>query len=138
MTVFVDINAALTARLEILAGSPPVAWENEDYTPVLDTLYIRPAHLPGDVSQATLGDTGTDLNIGVYQIDVFAPANQGRNAGLVVADNIANHFKRGTVLTYNSRVVRIVTAQMKPSIFEGDWFKQSVEIIYRSYTQPRA
>lgn len=138
MSVFVDISAALEKHLSEMVGLPPVAWENSNYEPVLKTLYIRPTLIAGEVSQATLGDNGQDMNIGIYQIDIFCESGEGKREALVMADLIANHFKRGTDLTYNGRIVTINKAsrQVAANNAEG-WYQLPLEVFYKSFTQAR-
>ena len=138
MSVFVDISAALSGHLETMVGLPPVSGENFEYAPVLGTLYIRETLLPAGSTQATLGDSGLDMNLGIYQIDVFAQAGEGKKAALEMADTIANHFKRGTDLTYNGRVVTItkVSRQVAANSAEG-WYQIPLDVSYKSFTQAR-
>lgn len=138
MSVFLDISAALDSRLNTMTSLPPVAWENKSYDPTLGTLYLRPTLIPADTIQATLGDSGTDQNSGIYQIDVFAEAGQGKNAAVVMADNIASHFKRGTDLTYNSRTVRIRSVSRQVAVNNADgWYQIPIEINYIAFTEAR-
>lgn len=138
MSIFLDISAALDTQLNTMSGLPPVAWENRGYTPVVGTLYIRPTLISGDVVQATLGDAGTDMNVGIYQVDIFAEAGKGKNEALVMADKIADQFKRGTDLTYNSRTVRVRNVSRQVGINNVDgWFQVIVEISYISFTEAR-
>lgn len=137
MTVFADIAAALDTHLSTMTSLPPVAWENREYTPTNGTLYLRPTMLFGDTVQGTLGTSGTDINEGIYQIDVFAKSGDGKGAGIVMADLVATRFKRGTSLTYNSRTVTVISARRKPGNIDGNWYQIPVEIVYRSHTQPR-
>ena len=138
MSVFLDISGALDTRLDNLVGKPPIAWENKGYEPVKGTLYARPSILPGETVQASLGDTGQDMTVGVYQVDIFAKAGKGKNEAVVMADLIANWFKRGTVLTYNSRKVRIRNVSRKAGINNaGGWFQIPIEIAFISYTEAR-
>lgn len=138
MSVFTDISAALDSNLNDMPSLPPVAWENKSFTPTMGTLYIRPTNIPGDSVQATLGDSGTDQNIGIYQVDVFAEAGMGKNAALDMADQIGDQFKRGTDLVYNGRTVRIRSASRKVGQNNVDgWYQVPVEITYISYTTPR-
>ena len=138
MSVFVDISAALSGHLETMIGLPPVAGENFDFDPVLGTLYLRETLLPADVVQATLGENGRDMNLGIYQIDIFAQAGEGKNEALVMADLIANHFKRGTDLAYNGRIVTIqnTSRQVAANNAEG-WFQIPLEVSYKSFTAAR-
>ena len=138
MSVFLDISAALDSNLNSMVGKPPIAWENSGYEPTVGTLYARPTLIAGESTQATLGDSGTDMNIGIYQVDVFAEAGQGKNEALVMADLIADQFKRGTVLTYNSRTVRVNNVSRQAGINNADgWYQVIVEVNYISFTQPR-
>lgn len=137
MSVFIDQSAAFDSHLNSMVGKPPIAWENRPYEPSLGTLYARPTLIPGDMVQASLGDSGQDQSVGVYQIDVFAEAGQGKNEAVVMADTIANHFKRGTELTYNSRVVRIRSVSRQVGVMDNGWYKIIVEIAYISFTEAR-
>jgi len=40
MSFFLDIHAALDARLNALTGSTPIAWENTGYKPVKGTAHL--------------------------------------------------------------------------------------------------
>lgn len=138
MSVYLDISAALDSNLNSMSGKPPIAWENVAYEPTPGTLFARPTLIPGDTTQASLGTSGTDENIGIYQIDIFAEAGQGKNEAVVMADTIADQFKRGTYLTYNSRTVRIVNASRQAMINNADgWAQLPVVITYISFTEPR-
>lgn len=137
MTVFLDITAALDSRLDTLTNSPPVAWENRAYEPITGTLYLRPSHLPSDTTAATIGTNGTDENTGIYQVDVFSPAGEGKNEAYVMADLVADHLKRDTELTYNSRTVRIKNVSISPALNDGGWYQIPVNIEYYSFTAAR-
>jgi len=138
MSVFTDISIALDTRLGTLSSSPPVAWPNHEYKPVKDTLWIRPSLLPADTTAATIGaTTSTDLNIGIYQVDVFAPASDGKSKAMIQADLIADHFKRDTELTYNSRTVVIKNVSQSPARIDGGWFQVPVNIEYYTFTTER-
>jgi hypothetical protein len=121
-----------------MGSLPPVEWENDKYSPTKGTLYLKAALLSVDSVQAELGDTGMDENVGVYQVDVVAPADNGKNAGMVMADLIANHFKRGTYLTYNSRTVRIENVDRSTAIIADGWYTIPVSVNWIAFTQARS
>lgn len=138
MSVFLDISAALDSNLNSMSSLPPVAWENRDYTPVVGTLYLRPTLIAGETVQATLGDSGTDNNTGIYQIDVFAESGKGKNEAVVMADLIADQFKRGSDLIYNGRTVRTRNVSRQVGISNADgWYQVIVEVSYISFTEAR-
>jgi len=105
MTAFVDISTALDERLDAMAGKPSVSWENRTFTPVIGETYIRPTLLPGETVPDTIGSAGSDLNVGIYQIDIFSEACKGKKALIEMMDKIALQFKHGTKLTSNAVIV---------------------------------
>lgn len=137
MTIFYDTSRALDNHLNTMVGKPPIAWENTPYDPTKGTLYIRPTNIPGDVSQVTLGESGEDRFIGIYQIDVFGEAGKGRKVVEQMADTIASHFKRGTDLTYNAHSLTVTAVQRRAGQQSEGWYQIPVEIVYRSTTAAR-
>jgi len=138
MSFFLDISAALDIRLNAMSGLPAVAWENKKFTPAVGTIYIRPTLLTGDSIPQTVGSTGRDLNIGIYQIDVFGEAGQGKNEVITMADTIADHFKHGTQMTYNGSTVEVKTVSQRQAVNNTDgWYQAIVEITYFSFTARR-
>ena len=137
MSEFLSISAALDGHLNGMASVPPVAWSNTDYTPVIGTLYLRPTLLPGDTVGATISATGTDEHIGLYQVDIFAPAGAGKNAAIVMADLIADRFKPVTELTHSTVIVRSVRVSREAATTENGWYRMPVVIQYLSFTTKR-
>lgn len=133
-TFFNDIETALMTRLTTMSSLPPVAWPNIEYSPNATTLYLEPNVLPADTAQASLGATGKDLTNGIFQIDVVIPAGTGRSA---IPDIVADHFARGTTLSYNGTNVKVRTVSISPSRLEGSWFRMPVTINYFTYTEAR-
>ena len=138
MSVFLDISAALDAHLNTMVGLPPVAWENRSYTPVVGTLYVRPTNLQGvTVASSQSASKGQDVTIGVYQIDVFAEAGEGKNDAVTMADTIADQFKMDTELTYNSRLVRVASVSRGAANTDDGWYQIPVEVVYNAYSARR-
>ena len=136
-TVFADISSALDARLNSLFGSIPTAWQNTAFVPVKDTLYLRPTVLPASTIQAALGTNGIDEYIGIYQIDIFAPAGKGRGEAEIKADSVADHFKRGTDLSKNGKTIRLGNVSRNAGIRSEDRFIISISINYMAHVTPR-
>tara|TARA_R110000823_G_scaffold203197_2_gene334055 strand:+ start:1965 stop:2372 length:408 start_codon:yes stop_codon:yes gene_type:complete len=133
-TVFNDIQAALDARLNTMTGSYDIAWPNTPYEPVANTTYLRPTFLPSETLQASLGVTGKDFTVGIYQIDIFTVSGTGRTA---ISDTIADHFKRGTSLTYNGKTLRVQSVSILPAVIDGSWQQVPISISFYTYTDAR-
>ena len=101
---------ALATKLAALTFSPalPIAWPNVNFTPPdANTGYIRAQLFPATAEQTTLGTDGQNRHTGIFQVDVIWPENQGLTAPTEKAGAIADHFKRGTLLTTDSIALRI-------------------------------
>ena len=136
-TTFTDISSALDSRLSTFAGGDPVAWPNIEFTPDTQTLFLRPSILPVATEQIGLGNDGFDIHRGIYQVDIVAMAGEGRGAAEAKADAVANHFARGTDLSYNGLSVRLGDVSRNQGINVGDRFVISLSIDYLVHTAPR-
>jgi len=137
MSVFSDVLSALDQRLSTLTDAPPIAWQNITYEPVDGTLWIRPTLLPADTIGATLSTSGTDEQKGLYVVDVFAPAFEGKNEALAIADAVADHFKPVTELTYNTRLVRCISVSIGAPTNVDNWYQVPILINYLAHTAKR-
>lgn len=133
-TFFNDMQAALDSRLDGM-DSTPIAWPNIPYEPAAGTTYLRPSFLPAETLQVTLGDTGKDETNAIYQVDVVVPRGTGRST---LQDTIADHFKRGTVLTYNGTTLRVRSVSIGPAVLDGAWTFVPVSIDVQTYTGARS
>ena len=136
MSVFFDVSAALDDNLNTMVGLPSVAWPNKKFVPTQGALYIRPTLLPADTVTATIG-IGSDISSGLYQLDIFSPADDGKNEALLMADTVAELFKRDKELTYNGRTITIRSASHRSIGNTDGWYHLSVDVTYYAYTAKR-
>jgi hypothetical protein len=132
-TYFNDMEAALSVHLDSLDDTP-IAWPNIAYEPSGNTVYLRPNLIPADTLQVTLGTTGKDETNAIYQVDVVQPRGAGRSD---LPDTIADHFKRGTVLSYNGLKLRVRSVSIGSALLDGAWYFIPVSISVQTYTGAR-
>lgn len=112
-----DIASAMAARLGSWADAEniPVAWENIEFTPPTDGLYLAVHDMPA--TPRTL-DIGLNCRVysGVYQINVVAPAGTGRSDALAVARQVAALFPEGQEIQGDGFTCWITST---PAIFRG-------------------
>jgi hypothetical protein len=125
-----SIRAAFITHLQTFTSLPPLAMENMEYKPVIGTAYLRPTLLPGEPFQAEMGPSGQNWHVGLFQISIMHPAKVGLSAPGLLRDNLINHFKRGTNLTYGGITVRIKKAYSSPALQETDWLHIPISIEY--------
>jgi hypothetical protein len=132
-TIFNDVQAALDTKLATITGTS-VAFPNVPYKPQAGTTYLRASFLPAETVQASMGANGKDETNGIYQIDVVVPRGTGRPQ---LIDTVADVFKRGTVLSYNSISVRVRSVSMSPAILDDEWYFVPISVNFQSYTEAR-
>jgi hypothetical protein len=136
MGINTNIASALNKHLSLLTPTTMmIAWENIEIDPSISTPYLRAWLMPGRTTTLTLGNQSWAEFPGVFQIDCLYPANEGWNSATVKADAIYNHFKRGTLATYNDVQVRIKESSVEPGDVDGIFYKKSVSIYYVAYSQ---
>jgi hypothetical protein len=132
-TIFNDVQAALDTKLATITGTS-IAFPNVPYKPQAGTTYLRASFLPAETVQASMGANGKDETNGIYQIDVVVPRGTGRPQ---LIDTVADLFKRGTVLSYNSISVRVRSVSMSPAILDEEWYFVPISVNFQSYTEAR-
>lgn len=128
---FKDVRAALRARLAALPASPPVAWENDAYTPTEGTLYLRQTILPSASPNVDLESLVE--HIGLMQVDVFAPAGGGSGAAEDMAATLEAHFAAQHTLIHGAEVVSIRTIEQLSGARDGAWYVLPIRISYQSF-----
>jgi hypothetical protein len=121
------IYRALRARLNTLPNKPQIAYENEDYKPKQNVLWLRESFLPAEIDPFTLTDS-QQYN-GLYQVTVFAPLEQGAAKAQTQAEAIVAHFERGTVVGQG----KVLAASYGPAIASSAWFQIPITIRYRAH-----
>lgn len=133
--IYANISAALDKNLNDMVGSPPVAWEGRKFTPENGTLYLRPTNIQGDTVAVTNGQDETN---GLYQIDIFAPADNGKYELLLMADKLADQFKQDKELIYSTAKVRVLNVSRRVISNNDDgWLHMAVEVTYYTFSLKR-
>jgi hypothetical protein len=133
-TFFNDIQAALDNRLNTISGGYDISWPNVPYEPDGTSTFLSPNFIPNETLQVGLGSNGKDETNGLYQIDVVYPAGSGRTT---VTDSVADHFKRGTVLSYNGVNIRVRSVSIAQAITDGAYHFVPITVDFQTYTDAR-
>jgi len=102
-TIQSDIEAALFSRLASFNYSPalPIAWPNVSMNPK-PARYLRVNHIPNTSRRLFVGSGAPHQRLGLLQVDVFTPLNQGPSTATEIAGLIAAHFPADLRLTTGS------------------------------------
>lgn len=112
-----------------------MAYPNYEYTPTANTPYLRLSIIPALTEQSDLGTDGLNNNEGIAQVDVFAVSNKTYGPAYTKADQLAEHFKRGTKLVNGGVTVTITGVEINPALASDGWYQLPVSINYQAYTE---
>lgn len=115
MTVESDIESALLARVASLVLSPvlPISYENIDFAPPDDGLYAKVQHFPNGTTRYSQTGSDPKQRIGILQLTVVTPLNQGPSNATLIAGQIAEHFPADLIMRSGAVKVTVTDA---PSI----------------------
>lgn len=129
-----DITRALTGHLfrGDYGQEMDISLPGLSYTPTKNT-YLRATMHLAPTEQVTGGTEGYNRYTGFMQVRVVALTGKGVLDAQRIGGRIIAHFKRGTSLTENGRVVRIIQPPYQSDPLElGNWINVPVTIRWQS------
>ena len=113
MTKLSNIPLALETRLAAMANAPLIAWPNITFNFDADVIYLRPQVSVGRSTRMGYGANDKLLHHGIYQVDVFAPKDEGASAAMVTAQAVIDHFPKNLELSTGSGKIKIVNTDIE-------------------------
>ena len=112
MTVEEAIEAALFGAVRDLdvVEDDRKAWPNVPFTPPSGEAYLRVALLPNGNQRLFMKGSDPHLFLGILQLTVVAPLNQGSSAATQLAGEVAAEFRADEALYESGIKVRIERA----------------------------
>lgn len=137
MATYADTKVwqALAARLDELTFSPPlpIAWPNGTFSPPGDRKWLRVNEIPASTTLFALSG-GTGEHIGLMQVDVFRPLNEGHVPAKETAGAIAAHFPPALRLFSEGVKVVITRSELGPVLKQDTEIMLPVTIRWRAST----
>lgn len=124
------ISAAFATRLNEVGL--PTKYENADFTPPVDGVYLAESLVPSDVVPIGIANGGSDALMGFYQVLIYAPLGGTKGAAFTGADDVAGYFMRGDRLSASGVTVTILRTVIGASFQSGDRFVIPISIYYRA------
>jgi hypothetical protein len=128
------INAALAERLKAL--NVPAAYENAQFSPTDGVLYLEEHYLPARTTPVGLAFTDSQDFTGIYQVNVCAPTDKLKLAGMQAAGAVAKHFARGTSISKDGLNVLCERADQAPALKSGNRWIIPVSVRFRCFAKP--
>lgn len=128
-----QLNASnlLEQHLKDVGGASfPTAWENVPFTPQAGVAWQAVHGLPSQTLNPSYGDNFERL-VGVMQVMLLYPKNEGRHNAQTRAEVLRQGFKRGTtLLTAGVRVLVDRSPWVGVAMTDGAWYRVPVSIPY--------
>ena len=102
-----EINNSFTSRLNTLWAETPIAFDNVDYTPVVNTEWIRATLIPAYSENAQLAVS--TMHYGIFWIQIFVPLSSGTGRAYEIAtmlDAIFSNKQFNEVVCYAAETSR--------------------------------
>ena len=106
-------------------------YENRDFQPP-GGLWAKLDTLPSFSNPATMGKSGSDLEIGIFQITICAPLKQGSGDALDKCDEIRAHFI-GKDFSFGAATVTITSILRGPGNTDDGYYRIPLTINYKTY-----
>lgn len=133
-TVEGNIEQALFARLAAFVHSPalPIAWPNAVFTK--PPTYLRVSHVPNTSRRLFLGSADPHQRLGLLQVDVLAPLNQGASAATEIAGKLAAHFLPDLPMRSGGVTVKVAKApDVGPALADDTHWQVPVTVSYEVF-----
>jgi len=95
---YTKIQTLLDNHLKTYSGLPTLQLENTQEQYKTGKSFVRATLITSRPTRATVGVTGRDRLVGLYQIDVFTTLNAGVTQKNALVDGLVAHFPRTLVL----------------------------------------
>lgn len=130
---YASIQQAIEKQLITIPGLPAVNYENTDYSPVIDTPWLRVTHFPSENRPSGIGISAPNLYRGLTLVNVFYPARAGAKDAKAMVDLICSYFQKGTQLLEDGLQIWISYSEASGSSQEPNWFMIPVTIRWYCY-----
>ena len=131
--IYADIQRAFIDAWQAANFDLQTFYPNREYKPTGNhaVMYFMPA----DNNVSTLGSTGTNEIIGIFQIDVMYKTGRGNGEILEKCDEITSAFVSGQRITYSTQQVTIWGSQMRQPENENGWLKAIITIEFSAFAR---
>jgi hypothetical protein len=119
-------RAAFEQRMANNWSTTDIWFDNVPYKPTSGTSYVRFSILPGESQQTTIGGSANiHRNVGILDISIFTPEQQGTKVGKQYADTIAAIFRDVTFSNITCR-----SPYITDNGISGGWYHLTLTVPY--------
>ena len=121
----------IVLALSAIPDEDHFAWENRDFDPPKEDIWVRETFLPGSEFQIA---TGLERATGIAQYDVNYPAGKGSEIPSALADAIKNAFPTNTTVLDASGVsAEVYRSERLAASNDNVWYTIPVRLSWRAH-----
>ena len=133
ISVETEIWLAIKPRVELAAGTLPIAWPAADFSPVAGQPFLAVQNIINQPARLSVGPGAHDRS-GTLALVLVYPLGQAFEVSQERAGQIAAFFPEDLRLRYGEACVRIET---RPHVVEGfrdgAWWRTPINIFWRAF-----
>ncbi|WP_082656984.1 phage tail terminator-like protein [Pseudomonas citronellolis] len=131
----IKINAAMVAGLAAASLGLPIANEGKSFTPPnVSSPWAAWFNIPASTDVASLGAGGMDETVGIFQVDLNYPLNDGTGNILSAVQKLRDYFIAGRRLVYQGQCVKVERVTRNNLRPVNGWQQINVSIYYSANT----
>lgn len=124
------VVTAVRSRWQAQWSHTSTAHENQAYTPVAGSAWVRLTVRPAGAQQASLGTPSLDRHSGIVFLQIFTPLDQGQDRSQWLADRAAAVFRKVDVAASPGSMVFGVPYQAVAETGGDNWHQINVVCPY--------
>ncbi len=135
-SIYQDIRGALQTQAMTASGFPAiteVAAEGVLFTPVVGTTWACMTLMPSQ-DRAFSVSGGTTQHMGLFQVDIHTPSDNGTAAAEIAADAVRAVFAVGSRIPFNNETVIVDYAERKQAMVDPNWIFCPVTVRWRCFS----
>lgn len=115
------IRNAITQHIQSIGFTHPIMYQNQSqWVTPSNKLWLRVSILMGEKGQLTLSDT--DEQVGIVQVDIFAPKASGTFGAYGVADALDSAFSRLNPIESNGVKIYVQSIAPAQPVEDDPWW----------------
>jgi len=127
-----DVRTALVQAYLDTGIALPTVYDNDKLRPD----YLQPfailQFLPASPSVSTLGSNGRDELLGILQIDICCPVDQGESVLLEYADTLRAYFTAGRQFEFDSQCVIVSNCGQSQGFTSNNYYRMPISVTWYS------
>ena len=112
------------------ANNYKLIYEGREFKPITGKSHIADTVMDGDDNKIGMEDGSNDFQIGIYQLMVFYPREKSNLGALDITDTYQLGFIRGTELTENGQMARIMESSVTELKYNPTHLMYAISIKY--------